>query len=77
MISKASSPVTLAHELGHALGLLDCFDAAGNGRGTPMLGRGECISKVCFASATRKRTWVLFFPGSTGGNWCPDAYVWF
>lgn len=51
MISKASSPVTLAHELGHALGLLDCFDAAGNGRGTPMLGRGECISKARFASA--------------------------
>ena len=25
--------------------------AAGNGYATHMLGRGECVSKVCFASA--------------------------
>ena len=51
LISRRAAITTLAHELGHVLGLQDCYDAAGNGYGAPMLGRGECVLKERFASA--------------------------
>ena len=51
LISRGAEVTTLAHELGHVLGLWDCFAAANNGKGVPMSNHDNCLSGGCFASA--------------------------
>ena len=50
LISNNAEESTLAHELGHVLGLWDCFAAANNGKGVRMSNHDACLSRGCFAS---------------------------
>ncbi len=57
VISKTACQVTLAHELGHALGLQDCYVAASRGHGLLMANWNSVVTSALFPS--KHRDWGL------------------